>query len=128
MNHPLENYRKIAEPNFIFQTEEKFYSDYYAELSSGVYVDIERDKNRMRVTGVDISGNDFSEYVSFSFYFISNYNKLEIETRSIIDKIVLSHLEENKQELFIRNIIAELQALQTTINKLSVEPKYEIYK
>lgn len=128
MNHPLENYRKIAEANFIFQVEEKFYSDCYAELSLGLYVDIERDKNRMRVTGVDISGNDFSEYVSFSSYFISNYNKLEVETRSIIDGIILSHLEESKQELFIRNIIAELQVLQIAISKSSLDSNHEVYK
>jgi len=128
MKHALEIYRVIAEPNFIVQIEEKFYSNYYEELNTGLYVDIEKDKDRMKVTGVDIEGKDFSNYVTFSFYFLSEYNKLEKQARFNIESIILSHLEENKQEVFIRNIIAELQVLQVAINETSLDSKQEVYK
>lgn len=127
MNYPLENYRVVAEPNFILQIEGKFYTDYYFELSSGLYVDIERDKNRMQVSGVDLEGKDFSNYVTFSYYFLSEYNKLEKQARLNIDNIILSHLEGDKQELFIRNIISELHVLQGEISKTLVDSKYEVY-
>lgn len=128
MNHPLENYRLIAEPNFIIKMEEKFYTDYYAELSTGLYVDLERDKDRMKVSGVDLEGNNFGSYITLSSYFLSEYNKLEKQSRLNIDRIVLSHLEENKQELFIRNIIAELQVLQVAISKSPLDSKNEVYR
>ena len=128
MKHPLEIYRDIAEPNFIVQMEEKFYSDYYKELSIGLYVDIERDKDRMKVTGVDLEGNDFDRYVTLSSYFITEYNELEKRSRLNVDSIILSYLEKNKQELFIKNIIAELQVLQDAIRKASQDSKHEVFR
>lgn len=125
MKHPLENYRIIANHNFIAQMEDKFYTDYYHELNSGTYVDIDRDNNRMRVTGVDIYGNDFSEFISFTFYFLSEYEKLERESRSEIDKIILAILDETKQQVFIKGIIAELQDLQNAIKEISIKPEYD---
>lgn len=124
MVHPLDNYRAIAKPDFIFHLEDRFYTDYHAELSSGLYVDTERDKNRMKVTGVDIYGKDFSEYISFAFFLLSEYEKLEKESRSEIDKIILTILDETKQQVFIKSIIAELQVLQNAIRRQSKNPKY----
>jgi hypothetical protein len=128
MAHPLENYRVIVKPDFIFQMEQKFYSDHYAELSKGLYVEIEKDSDRMYVTGVDLEGNDFDGHITFSSYFLSEYNKLEKESRSEIDNALFTLLEEAKQQVFIRNIIAELQVLQVAMAKLSVEPRQEVYK
>lgn len=128
MTHPLENYRKIAAPNFISQMEYQFYTDYYHELNSGLYVDIDKDNNRMKITGVDIYGKDFSTYISFTFYLLTEYEKLEKESRSEIDKIILNLLDEKKQQVFIKAIIAELQTLHDAIKELVIKPEYTEYR
>ena len=128
MKHPLEKYRSIANSNFTLEIEETFYSSYYNELNTGLYVEIDKENDRIKVTGVDLEGKDFSEYISFSFYFLTEYNKLETDTRSNIDKIILENLDEKKQEVFLKGIVAELQVLQNAILQMSFTPKYEVYK
>jgi hypothetical protein len=128
MNLPLEKYRQIFTANFISQVEDKFYSSFCSELSLSLYVELERKNDRLKVTGVDLEGKDFSEYITFSFYFIDEYNKLESEARANIDKIILTYLDETKQEVFINNIIAELKVLHTTMSQSLVATKHEVYK
>src|SRR5689334_23254607 len=101
MKHPLENYKVIANSKFIKQVEENFYNSYYAELNTDLYADIDKENDRIKVTGVDLDGKDFSEYISFSFYFLTEYNKIETDTRSNIYKIILENLDEKKQQVFI---------------------------
>jgi hypothetical protein len=129
MVHPLENYRIIASPNFIQQMEYKFYDGHFAKLEKdGLHVFKEEDKNRIMVMGVDLEGNGFGEYISFSSFFLSEYNSLEKESRLEVDKTILAHLQEDKQQVFVKAIIAELQVLQDAISKLELEPKHEVYK
>lgn len=129
MEHPLENYRSIAEPNFIGRKENSFYTEYALSLSNGLYVEIDKENSRLLVSGHDMYTNDsFSDNIAFSSYFIDEYNKLEKEVRSRIDEIILFHLDEMKQETFVKGIIAELEVLRIAITKLSVEPKHDAYK
>jgi hypothetical protein len=128
MTHPLENYKIIANSNFILQAEENFYSSYFNELNAGLYAEIDKENDRIKVTGVDFDGKDFSEYISFSFYFLTEYNKLEADTRSNFYKIILQNLDEKKQQVFVKGIVAELQVLQNAITQILLTPKYEVYK
>ena len=128
MKHPLEKYRLIAEANFILQMEGKFYSDYYAELSNGLDVIIEKDKNRIIVGGLDSEGNGYSTYVRFRDYFLSQYNKLETEARSNIDGVILLNVDEEKLTVFIERIIVELNLIQATIDKYDVSRKNKAYR
>lgn len=129
MAHPLENYRAIANKNFIKQKELSFYTEYASSLSNGLYVDIDKENNRLLVTGHDMYTNEgFSDHITFSSYFIDEYNKLEKEVRLRIDETVLTYLDVKKQETFIKGIVAELQVLQTAIEKNSLPAKVELYK
>lgn len=129
MAHPLENYRAIANKNFINETEMNFYTEYASELAKGLYVDIDKENNRLLVTGHDMYTNEgFSSHITFSSYFIEQYNKLEKEVRLRIDEAVLEYLDFKKQETFINGIVAELQVLQTAIEKNSFSAKFELYK
>lgn len=129
MAHPLENYRAIANKNFISKIEGNFYTEYASELARGLYVDIDKENNRLVVTGHDMYTNEgFSEHITFSSYFIEEYNKLEKEVRLRIDEAVLTYLDLKKQETFIKGVIAELQVLQIAIEKNSLAAKFELYK
>lgn len=129
MAHPLENYRTIANRNYIGRIEGNFYTEYVSELAKGLYVDIDKENNRLLVTGHDMYTNEgFSSHITFSSYFIEEYNKLEKEVRLRIDEAVLTNLDLKKQETFIKGIIAELQVLQTAIEKNSLPAKFELYK
>lgn len=128
MNHPLEKYILIAEDNFISRLEDKFYTTYCQELEKGLYISIEKENSRIKYSGVDMDGNDFGGYLTFSHYFITEYNKLETETRSNIDDFLFELLDEPKQRLFIKNTIAKLQELQNAIAKISTQTKYEACK
>ena len=128
MAHPLENYRAIAEPNFIFHLEERFYTSYHDELINGLHVEIDKNNDRMYVNGIDLEGNGFDGYTTLSTYFLKEYDKLEKETRSNIETVILTLLDENKQQVFTKNVITEVQVIQNRISKLSVQPKYEPYK
>lgn len=129
MAHPLENYRAIANKSYIGRIEGNFYTEYVSELEKGVYVDIDKENNRLLVTGHDMYANEgFSSHVTFSYYLIEEYNKLEKEVRLRIDEAVLTYLDFKKQETFIKGIVAELQVLQITIEKNSLPAKSEFYK
>lgn len=128
MAHPLESYRAIAKPDFIVHVEEKFYTTHHDELINGLHVEIEKEKDRMYINGIDLDGNGFEGYVTLSSFLLKEYDKLEKETRSNIDDTIFNLLDESKQKIFVTNIIAELQALQNSIKGFSIEPKYISYK
>lgn len=128
MTHPLEKYITIADNNYISRLEDEFYTSYCSELEKGLYVQVEKEHSRIKVMGVDLEGNNFSEYMSFSSYFITEYNKLEKETRSNIDNFLFELLDEPKQQLFIKNTIAKLQELHRVIFKLLVDVKHDACK
>jgi hypothetical protein len=129
MAHPLENYRSIAEPNFISRKENSFFTEYALSLNKGLYVDIDKENSRLLVSGHDMYTNDsFSDSINFASYFINEYNELEKEVRLRIDEIILTHLDDKKQETFVKGIIAELQVLQTAIEKNTLPVKLELYK
>ncbi len=129
MSHPLENYRAIANKNFISKIEMKFYTEYASELAKGLYVDIDKENNRLLVTGHDMYTNEgFSSHITFSSYFIEQYNKLEKEVRLRIDEAILEYLDFKKQETFIKGIVAELQVFQNAIEKNSLLARLELYK
>jgi hypothetical protein len=129
MAHPLENYRTIANKNYISKIEGRFYTEYVSELEKGLYVDIDKENKRLLVSGHDMYTNEgFSSHITFSSYFIEEYNKLEKEVRLRIDENVLTYLDLKKQETFIKGIVAELQVLQTSIEKKKLSTKSEVYK
>lgn len=128
MTHPLEKYRAIAKQDFIVHVEERFYTSYHDELINGLHVEIEKDKDRMYLNGVDLDGNGFEGYTTLSSYLLKEYDKLEKETRSNIDNAFLTLLGDNKQDVFIKSTIAELQTLQDAIKQLSIQPKHEEYR
>ena len=126
--HPLENYRAIAEFNFFSKVEERFYTIYYNELISSLHIEVEKDRSRMYVNGTDINGNAFDGYVTLTSYLLKEYDKLEKEARSNIDELILTILDEGKQNVFVKNIIKEVQEIQHVINGFSTKPNYAEYK
>lgn len=128
MAHPLESYRTIAKPDFIVHVEEKFYTTYHDELINGLHVEIDRTHSRMYLTGVDLDGNNFEGYTTLSSYVLKEYDKLEKGSLSHIEIEIMSRLDENKQKVFIKNIVAELHVLQTSIEKNYFEARYDTYK
>lgn len=131
MNHPLENYRIIADSRYILEVEDNLYIQRYSEIchNGGDFeVTRERENDRLKIVGIDIWGEGFIGYETLTSFFLSEYNKLQEEARLEIDKFMLLHLEEKEQSIFIKNVLAELQVLQNAIAKLMVHPKYETYK
>jgi hypothetical protein len=101
MKHPLESYRAIANKNYIADIEDRFYIIRYSELCNEVdAVERDRDNDRLKITLVsDVWGEGHVWYETITSYFISQYNKLEKETRSNIDAFILTLLEKPKQQL-----------------------------
>ncbi|TXJ23512.1 MAG: hypothetical protein E6Q24_17515 [Chitinophagaceae bacterium] len=130
MKHPLENYRVIASGSYISGIEDKLYINRYSELINiADAVERERDSDRLKITIIsDVWGQGHIIYETVTSLFISEYNKLEKETRSNIDAFILTILEKPKQQLFIENTIAILQELQNAITTNSIESKHEPLK
>lgn len=125
----LKKYRVIAKPDFIDYMEDKFYNEHFSKLEKeGLYAFKEEKEKRIMVMGVDMEGNDFSAYVTFDSFLISEYSKLEKEAHAEIHNFLLTILEEREKKGFIKNIIEEIQKLQKTINETSVESRYSSYK
>ena len=115
MQHPFEQFRIIGNPSFIKNIDVEFYTKHYNTLNKGLNVVIDKTKEGMYVHGFDTEAGEFSAFITIYTFFEQEYNKLESKARLLIDKIILENLDEQKQNVFIKSLVAELQLLQIAI-------------
>jgi len=128
MIHPLRNYRSIAKANYISNLEDKFFTEYYNYLLGGLNVEKDEENSLLRINGFDLYNRGFQSTKTLSSYLIEECNKLEEDARTLIDEIVLSLLDDQKQREFIKNISTELQVLYDAIKEVELQAKNEIYR
>ena len=128
MLHPLEDYRNVADYMFIIQTNQNFYTKHLCDLSLNFYVEKEEQHDRLYITGFNIEGNEFEGYVTFTSYLLSEYDRFEKESRGRIDTAIMAILDQPKQQVFIKNILHELQSLIKRLINTDVEEEHEGYK
>lgn len=116
MEHPLENYRKLANISFIRSMDFEFYTRHFNTLNQGLTAVINKTKEGIHVNGFDIETGEFEGFTTIYTFFEQEYNKLENEARSMIDKVILQHLDDKKQETFIKTMITELQFMQNAVS------------
>lgn len=121
MNHPLENYRIIADIKFIQELEKRLYTVYYLNLQNTPPLEVSIDKKKKGLHVTFMGDEPYNYFVTADDYLEIQYNKLEKEARLNIENKCQSFTSDKQQEGFIKRMLGELQRIQTLIKKHNLQ-------